>query len=220
MSQIHITIEDAKGYKKLLSIYDNETIEKGKLKIGHEVSMEWIFNAEILENNKTFRDYEIKNGETIIAIGRYEAGGGGMLGVSTIDVSKNKTTNLGFDKNGPAYRYVIRGLNIYSKCKDKNKKCQAYNDSIYVQIGYVKNWNLLENIDKIRCPICNERVKPLNFGFWDCKYEIEYEKDEDDEYKSGSVKGESGIGEFKIFEEYASGRATFTKLIFNITSNN
>ena len=60
---------------------------------------------------------------------------------------------------------------------------------------------------------------PSNFGFCGCRYEIEYEKNEDGEFKNGTVTGTSGKEEYKIFDQYSSGNANFNKLIFNITSN-
>ena len=57
----------------------------------------------------------------------------------------------------------------------------------------------------------------MNFGFFNCKYEIEYEKIEDDGYKSGRVNGTSGKREFIVFDQYSSGKASFSQLIFNIT---
>ncbi len=142
-------------------------------------------------------------------------GGGGFFGIETIDISKNKTKNIGFSSSGPYYRSVWYGLNIQSKCK--NKSCVAYEDTIYVKIGFVQNWDLLCNRQKIICPECNRKVVPLNFGFFNCKYEIEYEKIEDDGYKSGRVNGASGKREFIVFDQYSSGKASFTQLIFNIT---
>ena len=142
-------------------------------------------------------------------------GGGGCFGVPTIDVSKNKTENIGFSKSGKHYRLVRYGLNIQSKCKNSN--CIAYKDTIYVQIGFVKNWNLVYKHDTIVCPECKEKVMPLNFGFFNCKYEIEYEKIENEDYIDGKVNGSSGENEFIVFKEYSCGKATFSKLIFNIT---
>ena len=106
----------------------------------------------------------------------------------TIDVSKNKTEIVQFGNSGKKYRIVIPGLNIKSICK--NSSYEAYNDIIYIQIGYVTIWNLLENLkEKVRCPSCKERVKPLNFGLWLCRYEIEYEKETENGYDENTVRG-------------------------------
>jgi len=210
---IRIFIKDLLlGKSTPLYVSTNEKISEGKKKYGRD--SQWSFGGLILENEKTFEDYGIEEDDNIIICDRFD-GGGGFFGVNTIDVSKNKTKNLGFDYSAPNYRLVSYGLNIQSKCKNKN--CKAFEDVIYIQFHFVTNWNLLENIDKVRCPECNARVKPINFGFFNCKYEIEYEKDEDDEIKSGKISGKSGENDFIIFDDYSSGTAIFMKLIFNIS---
>lgn len=213
MSLITIIISNLEGRKTRLTVSKKEKIKEGKRLFG-QGDPQWKYDGETLNNEKTFEDYGIENDDVITSNER-SRGGGGYFGISTIDVSKNKTKNLGFDKEAPDYRLVSYGLNIQSKCKNKN--CKAYEDIIYIQFNYVTKWNLLENIDKVRCPVCNSRVKPINFGFFNCKYEIEYEKDEDDEIKSGTISGESGEKDFIVFDDYSSGKAIFIKLIFNIS---
>ena len=143
-------------------------------------------------------------------------GGGG--GITTVDISKNNTRTLSFSSTAPYYREVCGGLNIMSICKNKNNSCDALNDVIYIKIGFVKNWNLCENLEKkVKCPVCGGRVKPLNYGFTNCNYEIEYEKEVDDGYEDGKVSGKAEGNEFKLFNEAESGTAVFPKLIFNIT---
>ena len=125
--------------------------------------------------------------------------------------------DIGFSETNKFYRRVNFGLSIQSTCK--NKSCIAHDDTIYIQLGFVRNWNLLNNLEKVVCPACNKRAMPSNFGFFNCRYEIEYEKNEDGDFKSGTVTGTSGEKEYKIFDQYSSGNASFNKLIFNITSN-
>jgi len=66
-------------------------------------------------------------------------------GLSTVDVSKNITREYEPGNSGLFYRQGCDGLNIQSKCKNKN--CTAYNDTIYVKIGYVEQWNLLDHLE-------------------------------------------------------------------------
>ena len=142
----------------------------------------------------------------------------GCGGITTVDISKNNTRTISFSSTAPYYREVCDGLNIMSICKNKNNSCDALNDVIYIKIGFVKNWNLCENLEKkVKCPVCDGRVKPLNYGFTNCNYEIEYEKEVDDGYEDGKVNGKAEKNEFKIFNESESGTAVFPKLIFNIT---
>ena len=142
----------------------------------------------------------------------------GSGGIKTVDISKNNTRTISFSSTAPIYREVCDGLNIKSICKNKNNSCGALNDVIYIKIGFVKNWNLCENLEKkVKCPVCGGRVKPLNYGFTNCNYEIEYEKEVDDGYEDGKVNGKAEENEFKLFNESESGTAVFPKLIFNIT---
>ena len=142
----------------------------------------------------------------------------GCGGITTVDISKNNTRTISFSSTAPYYREVCGGLNIMSICKNKNNSCDALNDVIYIKIGFVKNWNLCENLEKkVKCPVCDGRVKPLNYGFTNCNYEIEYEKEVDDGYEDGKVNGKAEKNEFKLFNESESGTAVFPKLIFNIT---
>ena len=142
----------------------------------------------------------------------------GSGGITTVDISKNNTRIISFSSTAPYYREVCGGLNIMSICKNKNNSCDALNDVIYIKIGFVKNWNLYENLEKkVKCPVCEGRVKPLNYGFINCNYEIEYEKEVDDGYEDGKVNGKAEENEFKLFNESESGTAVFPKLIFNIT---
>ena len=142
----------------------------------------------------------------------------GCGGITTVDISKNNTRTISFSSTAPDYREVCDGLNIKSICKNKNNSCVALNDVIYIKIGFVKNWNLCENLEKkVKCPVCDGRVKPLNYGFTNCNYEIEYEKEVDDGYEDGKVNGKAEKNEFKLFNESESGTAVFPKLIFNIT---
>ena len=167
--------------------------------------------GKVFRNNigRAFQIKVIDNGNII--------GGGG--GVFTVDVSKNKVKLIKFNNSAPEYRSVIEGLNIKSKCK--NQLCLANNDIIYIKIGYVNNWSLLDNLKaKVICPECGKRVKPINYGFWDCKYEIIFEKEVEDGYEEGKINGKIGGDDFQIFDEKKNGFANFTKLVFNVTPNN
>ncbi len=205
-----------KGKEKVIVVDENETIEEAKLKSGYGINAVWNYEGAILMSDKTFKYYEIDEGDTIVIVDKVVGGGG--FGFETIDVSKNQTKNIGFSNAGPYYQYVIPGLSIISECKGKKIECEAKNKRIYIKIGYIRNWDLHNNLNKVICPACKQRVIPLNFGFWDCNYEIEYEKIENDDYKEGKIHGESGQNEFKIFDEY-SGKAIFSKLIFNVFEN-
>ena len=137
-------------------------------------------------------------------------------GIETVDISKNKTKEVSPAKNVPSYRYANKGLNIRATCKNNN--CIAYNDVVYIQIGYVQNWNLFEHLeDKVLCPSCKEMVNPENYYFKKCFYKIDYIKNCDGKMKSGSISGSASSDNYKTFDEEESGKAIFAKLVFNVT---
>lgn len=140
--------------------------------------------------------------------------GGG--GIETVDISKNKTKEVSPAKSAPSYRYSTGGLNIRATCKNDN--CIAYNEVVYIQIGYVQNWNLFEHLeDKVVCPSCKEMVNPENYYFWKCFYKIDYIKNSDGKMTKGSISGSASSDNFKTFDEEESGKAIFAKLVFNVT---
>lgn len=143
---------------------------------------------------------------------KYIEGGG----VNIVDISKNITNECGPSKIGPSYRDWRYGLNIRSTCKNRN--CDAYNDTIYVQIGYVENWNLNTHLkDQVLCPCCRKMVKPKNFYFFKCKYKIDYIKEiNDDEYDTGYIEGFASNRKYRHFDEKESGNAIFVELTFNV----
>ena len=133
-----------------------------------------------------------------------------------MDISKNKTKEVSPAKSAPSYRYSTGGLNIRATCKNDN--CIAYNDVVYIQIGYVQNWNLFEHLeDKVVCPSCKEMVNPENYYFWKCNYKIDYIKNSDGKMKRGSISGSVSSDNYKTFDEEESGKAIFAKLVFNVT---
>lgn len=137
-------------------------------------------------------------------------------GIETVDISKNKTKEVSPAKNVPSYRYANKGLNIRATCKNNN--CIAYNDVVYIQIGYVQNWNLFDHLeDKVVCPSCKEMVNPENYYFKKCFYKIDYIKNCDGKMKSGSISGSASSDNYKTFDEEESGKAIFAKLVFNVT---
>jgi len=118
--------------------------------------------------------------------------------------------------SGPSYREGCNGLNIRSICKNSN--CRAYNDTIYVKIGYVENWNLSEHIEnQVLCPCCGGLVKPKNYYFYECNYQIDYVKKKGEEYYRDSIKGIAKDEKYTYFDEKESEMQFFVKLVFHVT---
>ena len=208
---MRIKLLDARGLTKTFEVDKNMTIEKAKEMIG-QADKQWIYDAEVLEDDKTFSDYYIEEGCEITTVDK--ARGGGGFGLNTIDVSKNNTKIVEFDYNAPYYRTVGNGLSIQAIC---GSDCEAKDKIVYCPIGFVRNYDVLQNIGNgnIKCPACNNLIYPKNFGFLRCKYKIDFTKWEGNKPISNSVEGEADE-KFKLFSE-CSGNANFTKLIFTVT---
>ena len=134
--------------------------------------------------------------------------------LSIVDISKNKTKEFEQSENTPWYNIGGDGLNILSKCR--NKECIAYNDEICINIGYVQNWDTFTNSDKIKCPCCGYKVKPLNFAFKHCSYLIQYNIKINGDYEGRTNKGTTISDKFVIFDINESGNADYYKLVFNV----
>ena len=157
--------------------------------------------CELIEENQT------------VHLVRIDIGGGGEL--STVNISKNKTKEIQHTPNDIWYKYKNNGLNILSKCTNKN--CISYNDDICINIGYVQNWDIFTNIDeKIKCPCCGNKVQPLNFAFKNCSYQIKYNIKVNGDYENRTNKGIIISDKYKIFDIKESGNADYYKLVFNI----
>jgi len=164
--------------------------------------------------NKTVKEMRLINNNIIKINDTGNITGG--IGLKIVDISQNKVKNLSFAESAPKYRYVIDGLNIKSICK--NPSCEANEQVIYIKIGFVEDWNLFQNVTKIKCPICETKVVPINFGFSGCKYIINYIKVENNEYIENKVENEVTEDKFQLFDEDESGTAEFVSLIFTVKS--
>ena len=60
-------------------------------------------------------------------------------------------------------------------------------------------------------------VKPENYWFLDCNYKINYIKENDGKYEKSSIDGYANSDKYKTFNKEQSGKAIFTKLVFNVT---
>ena len=208
---MRIKLSNSKGRVKIFEVNENMTIEEAKVLMG-EINNVWTLDGIILKGYKTFSDYDIEE-DDVIKSSANNVGGGGF-GLNTIDVSKNNTKIVEFDYNAPYYRTVGYGLSIQAIC---GSDCEAKDKIVYCPIGFVRNYDILQNIGNgnIKCPACKNLIYPKNFGFLRCKYKIDFTKWEGNKPISNSVEGEADE-KFKLFSEY-SGNANFTKLIFTVT---
>ena len=201
-----IVINVRKDYtiQKLKEIIQNKAnISKDRLYLA--------FKKPLSDEKKTLEDYGITRSVSILQTCS-ESGGGGF-GLNTVDVSKNNTRIIEFDNNAPFYRIVGEGLSIQAIC---GNDCEAKDQIVYCLLGCVRDYDILQHLSEIKCPACKKEVYPKNFGFLRCNYEIYYEKWENNKKETGKVSGYAE-DEFKVFDEYSSGNANFSKLVFNVS---
>ena len=75
-------------------------------------------------------------------------------------------------------------LNIFGICQ--NDQCKAFNEEVIHMVGIDLKFNLNENIENIKCPICEEIIMPKTCGFWNCEYQFigdKIEKGKKETYK-------------------------------------
>ena len=204
MEKLAITVKKDYTIERVKEIIQNITDKNPN-------TYELVFKRPLIDESRTLEEYNIKKTCTLVEVAICEGGGG--FGLNTVDVYKNNTRIVEFDKNAPNYRIVGEGLSVQAKCG--NELCKAYNDIVYCYLGFVRDFNLINELSKILCPSCRNEVYPKNFGFLKCEYKIYYEKWENNKKKIGEVKGKAE-NKFKLFDEYSSGNANFSKLIFNV----
>lgn len=161
---MRIKLINPSGREKILEFEANITIYEAK-QISGFPGYSWKFNGEVLKDEKTLSYYDIEEDDVIIA--NFPCPGGGALGLDTIDVSYNNTRIIEFSEEAPYYRRVGGGLSIQAIC---GNDCEAKNKIVYCHLGYVNNFDILSNLEKIKCPACSNQIYPKNFGFLRCKY--------------------------------------------------
>ena len=145
-----------------------------------------------------------------------------MYPILTVDVSKNKVKKVEpFTGLQPGLESEP-GLNFYSTCENRN--CRLYKCEIIAPIG-AGEWDLHEILENVECPVCKTIVKPSNFLFTDCFFEIKYRKMENNRIlQEESVTGygyfensnEGGIGiSYTYFDKELCGEALFKKIKIN-----
>ena len=131
-----------------------------------------LYSGNLLKDeNKKLIDYGISS-SSIIKLRSKESlvkGGDGVGIFNFVNLKKEKVEKVDFSEEGPTYRTVISGLNILGPCT--NKKCETKGNEVIVQIGFGE-YDLGEKIleMEIRCPICEQVVKPKTCGFTGCAY--------------------------------------------------
>ena len=168
------------------------------------------------DDNKTLFDYHIGNGSKIIFMELEHLGGGG-LPMKFSNLKEKEFRN--FSKTAPRWRYVGKGLNFFGICGCKMCDAGKKNSEVIypMKLGINEEFNLINNRDKIKCPICSSFIEPKTIGLYKCEISIYGKYINNDrcvnfsqEFSSDS---EDGIEEFKYGED---SDYIWTELIFKI----
>ncbi|CAF1071078.1 unnamed protein product [Adineta steineri] len=130
-----------------------------------------VFDREILYDEATLEDYDIQADSTLELVDhtpRYRSLGG-LIGLKFVNVSDNQALKrTAWSKTAPRWRRTRHGLSLEGLCK--NKKCEVYNSTVIMPVGY-KKIDMLDDdsLEKIiKCPVCKEYVAPITCGFNNC----------------------------------------------------
>jgi len=138
-----------------------------------------LFNNKKYYNSYLEKDDAISYSFNFIPLGQYMgAGGDSYGGLMFIDPSNSNIKQLSLSKEAPKWRVISEGLNIFGICE--NPKCKANKKQVIFRAlkgnrhlpekGMI--FDMLENVENIKCPICNEIIEPETCGFFECEYQF------------------------------------------------
>ena len=128
----------------------------------------FIFNAKALNFDLTAAKIGLGCGPIfIVSTGGIEGGSGILL--MFIDISKNKTKEIGFSKKASSYRKITKGINTFGICNFK--KCKVYKKEVVVRIKR-KKLDLIKERDELFGPECEAAIIQKTVVFYLCKFRI------------------------------------------------
>jgi hypothetical protein len=195
--------------------------EYAAVKVGYrDPEILWlVFDGEILYDDATLDDYDIKADSELELVDRTNSyrGFGGLIGLKFVDVSDDQALKrIGWSTTAPRWRRARHGLCLEGLCI--NNKCEAFNRTVIMPVGYKTLDMLSDSIDKTtKCPACKEYVTPVTCGFNNCWWKY----DGLQKFKSGPSKPcSSGWRQaddaYHRFNEHQGDDFTWKKLIFEV----
>ena len=179
---ITVIIKKLRNSENEIEIDTNNTIIDLKKKYGNP-SIVLKYDGVILENEAKIKDYEIEEGDTIIATDKVIGGEIGSIAKGFTDPTKVGPVRYATTSEGPDYLKVKEGINFFGNCINKN--CIAHNKEVSSPFGF-GIFDLKKDLDpnNDKCPKCPSCEIPLlkleTCGFMMCRYKYNGKKIEND----------------------------------------
>ena len=183
----------------------------------------FLYNSENLlkYSDKSLRMI-LENPNTIIhVVDNSDMYGAGHPPFDFVDVTSNKVKlkkviEKSYDLS-KKWREIYKGLNIFGICQ--NNKCEVKGKEVIYKIKLKKEglcFNINEERENIKCPMCGTKFKKKTCGFWKCEYQFvgvyyDYEKGKNIEYNS--EPHETPTDKFEYFDPEENGSREWDELI-------
>ncbi|CAF4179906.1 unnamed protein product, partial [Adineta steineri] len=174
-----------------------------------------VFDREVLYDEATLEDYDVQADSVLELVDhtqRYRSLGG-LIGLKFVDVSDNQALKrTAWSKTAPRWRRTRHGLSLEGLCK--NKKCEAYNSTVIMPVGYKKIDMLDESLEEItKCPVCKAYVTAVTCGFNNCWWRYDgVQSCKDGPSKRCSSDWREADDAYHRFNEYQDETVTWKKL--------
>lgn len=176
-----------------------------------------VFDGEMLDDNDTVSEFDIKEG-SVLELTHPTAQTRALnplFGLKFVDVSVDQgLKRIQWSRAAPRWRRARHGLCLEGPCT--NSKCEAFNRSVIMPIGY-KRFDMASdpNESTTRCPACKKYVKPVTCGFNNCWWRYEGTKEcENGPPQPCSKNWTKADDAYHRFDEQENEIITWRKLIF------
>jgi len=179
-----------------------------------------LFNIKNYINSSSVKDDCVPYHLEFLPLGQTIGAGGDCFGgLMFIDPPVANIKQISLSKKAPKWRTISEGLNIFGICE--NSKCEAYKKEVIFRalksVGSLPEngmiFNMIENVDNIRCPICNKIIEPDTCGFFKCEYQFIGKKIEDGEVVNYDSKTkETQVNKMDYFEPKGKKKVKWTEL--------
>ena len=224
--------ENVQGETKTIKIEADKSIkdliEKYLFEIGEE-SDHFLQRYQLLFNSKDVTKenqdelvgkFFVNDHARIMVCSVYGFEGAGSAPFDFVDVTSNKiklkkvTFSSAPDK---LHRKVYRGLNIFGICQNKN--CRVRGKEVIYRIKLNKEglcFNVNEERENIKCPLCKSKFEKKTCGFWRCEYQFVgtyYDYEEAKNVVYYSEPHETSKDEFEYFDPDENGSKKWDELL-------